>query len=640
MKLLKLTSTIALALLLTNCQKEETNDTIDTHVPILFSSNTVTVEKAEGAQTRANFEVDDKFQIIVKDNTASPFTDKTFAGTAGVFDGTTNPITVDPILYWDDVKGRAANLMFLGIRKNYGTGDLTNKTVTDNKIGWTIAADQSGGLDTYDLITAKTSPYTFNDRFKEDGTTPNPVKLDFEHRLTKVTVVIVPGSETGAYKVEETPGATNDLCNATVKFKLPVDGAKYDLVEKKLFYGTPDYTDEAPVATNISEDVVTSQSAYNVEESGVDVLKGYSFTVLAYPYTIAAGASLAKITIDGNVYDVVISSTDDTPLAQGKHNTYIVTVRKSGISIVAGLTDWDSLNGVDLNTRLVTPGDITITGTTGSPLSNGAEMTMRVTGTSDPTDHIGKFTYDADESGTPKKPKWDVVSGTEVYWDDVVRPVTKVEAFLNTNPAVTGNAAGEYYFTGVQEFNSPAQDVAPSIALGTGQDPFFKRPLCKIDIIVKTSAAREPDRVNIEGVVTDSATDDGIQSITILGCGDFGVTDDVKVTRVGTGNLVFTGGKYNDDNHAEAALKDTYTCDPFYILPYESSITKIAEVVIREKDGDGYVNTYPVNLPTATTLEAGKHYTYTVTIKKTGVSITGTLTDWVPVIHNDIETGL
>ncbi|MDL2212501.1 fimbrillin family protein [Bacteroides sp. OttesenSCG-928-E20] len=630
MKLLKLTSTIALALLLTNCQKEETNDTIDTHVPILFSSNTVTVEKAEGAQTRADFEVDDKFQIIVKDNnTTDPFGDKTFEGTAEAVVGTTNPIAVDPILYWDDVKGRGANLMLLGIRKNYGTGDLANKLVTDNKIDWTIAADQSSGLDTYDLITAKNESYAWGGR-------ANPAELNFEHRLTKVTVVIVPGGETGAYKVEETPGATNDLSNATVKFKLPVGGAKYDLVEKKLFYGTPDYTDEAPVPTNISDDVVTSRIAYR---DGNNVLKGYSFTVLAYPYTIATGASLAKITIDGNTYDVVISPTGATDLEQGIHNTYMVTVRKSGISVVAGLTDWGKGGGDIPDTRLVTPGDITINGTTETSLKDGAQMTMRITGSDNGKTHTGEFTYNT-TSG-----KWSPVSGTEVYWDDVKRPVVKVEALL-INSANPNEPSGEYYFEGTKTLN---QDVATKIELdekdgdGNVTKPFFKRSLCKIDIIVKTSAKVDSngnpinpaptDRVNIEGTESGS----GIQDTRILAHGGFKIaTDGVSLERDGNGNISFTS---TDGSYDSTEDKYSYSTS-VYILPYTTDIINLAQVEIKEKATDTYTNVYPVNLNPAAPLEAGKHYTYTVIIKKTGVSITGTLEDWGVGAGGTIETGL
>jgi heptaprenylglyceryl phosphate synthase len=84
-----------------------------------------------------------------------------------------------------------------------------------------------------------------------------------------------------------------------------------------------------------------------------------------------------------------------------------------------------------------------------------------------------------------------------------------------------------------------------------------------------------------------------------------------SVTVTGTG-LATTGYKYS--------------C---YVLPQSLSTVSMT---ISTTDG----NTYPVTINTKTSdWLIGKHYTYTLTLKKTGIVLTATLTDWVNV-NNDI----
>ena len=622
MKLLKLIGITALVLLLTNCKEEEV---IDTHTPILFSSKVVTVEKVEKPQTRAagTFPVDEKFQITVRDDAeGTKFNDITLEAQAGTNDGTgVYPLTItqNGPLYWDDVKGVNAKLIFFGIQKNYG---VTDKTITNNKIDWTVSNDQkTGGVDVNDLTTAKIENFTFDKNNKE-----KKAALQFQHRLTKVTIVLkeVEG-ESGGYTLDE-------LGDATITYKLPVGGSKYDLVKQKLFYAPSyDETSEVPTAASVTP--------AHIEYKEESVVKAHQFIAIAYPCYINRDAELATIAIKGNEYKVYIpvkeGDLNGNALEEGVHNVYNVIIRKTGISVTASVTDWTN-GGGDINAHIVTPGEITInnSATDNTKLGDKAKMTMRITGTSSGP-HTGNFTYDKDRTA-----KWQPVSGTEVYWDDVKRPVTKVEALLiNSNDATP---SGEHYFVGATDNNVDHDlDKGSVINLaGNVNAPFFKRPLCKIDIVVKTTQV-ESERVNIKttGDKTDKA---GIVEIRMLGCGTFKVADGgVTLERNGTGDLAFGSGQYNDNTYTDEKLRDTYTSPSIYILPYDAARTNLAEIVIREKTGDTYTNTYPVNLKEAdkTKLEAGKHYTYTVTIKKTGISVTGALKDW-ETKETGIETGL
>ena len=576
MKALKLAFSIAVVLLFTACNKDNEEDASDKVVR--FSSNIITVKREESPRTRAKFDVDTEFKILVRDNnTTSPFAQLSLNGVAQATTGEYNDLQVTPLLYWDEVKGKNADLKLIGISPRSAapaTGDAISWTLTDQVT--------KTDLEALDLISAVKASYTYNDRAEA-------AKLDFNHTMTKITIILK-GLNDG-YSVA-------DLNTAVVAYN--VAGSAILNITNGTYSGHGAKKDVAPMKADIIENV-----------NGNNETTGYSFTILAFPFS--ADDKVATITIDGNVYNVNIPkiSGNSAKLEAGVHNTYNVQIRKSGVDIKAGVADWNAQTGVDTESRLVELGTFQIDGTAESVITPGSKITMKITD-SNPSDKTAVFEY-KEVGGTNK---W--VATTPVYWDDIKQPITKIDALLYLGTTTLDD--GDRYFSGSA---TGSWNIQSEIDLGTSLNPFFTHPLSKITVIVKTTD--DDTKVNIVN---------GIQSIVIPGCGTFKVgTDGVAIVQDGTADVPFNVATGSYDN-----TKKEYTCKPLFITG--QSLSTLCKVTIKENASYSYNNVYEVKLDPAQTLSPGKHYTYTIRIQKTGVAVTGTLEDWEPVDNGEIPTEL
>ena len=347
---------------------------------------------------------------------------------------------------------------------------------------------------------------------------------------------------------------------------------------------------------------VSSLTPYKTEykriESGSEVLKGYSFTALMPPF--AAGNNLARITLNGNTYTV--NATPRT-LESGVHTNYNVTVSKSGVLMSASIVDWATPTGEAVDSRLVELGEFAVgDGSSATKVTDGSKVFMKI------KDNNGIFhnaEYVCQNVGGTNK--W--IATVPVYWDDIISPLQEIKGLLeiNANPVT-----GEHYLVGEKTGSFAMQST---IDLGA---TFFTHPLSKITIKVKTTTGS--DKVNIKGIT----------AVVIPGCGTFSVDlNELILLKDGSADQSITG-IYDTST-------DTYTCTG-YIYPQALS-GSLCKITVQENVSS--TNVYDVKFNTSpNTFEAGTHYSYEVTLTKTGLSITGGIKEWTTGTGGDIGTGL
>ena len=353
--------------------------------------------------------------------------------------------------------------------------------------------------------------------------------------------------------------------------------------------GTATYNYISNTLTTVPVDVTLPA---NPDEDGL-------FSILAFPKTVMQGSSykIADIvTLAGNTYEVMLKDdAKDIVMAAGVHNTYTVTVNKSSVSVTGSVVDWATGDGGSASSKLIEPDDVVIAdGTTTTKLLGNDLLTISVV---DANNAVKSGQYKYDLSGT----KWNVVATKELYWDDVARPLKSVSALIQLGGGTSGEAILTSKKTG-----------SFGLAKKIDMDPFV-RPLAKVSITFGTTVGA--DKVNIDeitGVTMPAA------GFNISGAGV--VTNGASTTAAGN-----TAGY-------------TYVA---YIWP--SALTTLCDVTIAETStiSNTYSPIIPLEEPaTSKSFEAGLHYVYTVEIKKSGATMTGSLKDWGAGAGGNIDTEL
>ena len=581
MKLLKFISILLFSLLLFGCSDNKiTNEEEEDVREELIISSMMNIKETQEPTTRAGgeekaFAEDTPLKLLVRDNraTSNPFTQEVRNVTTGAVSGTKNSLVLVPKLYWDDLGGKSADLKLMGIYPQ-------SATLTGDLIPWNIPPQK-------ELMTALVDNYIYSNR-------ATPAHLPFKHALTKVTVSLIANEYYDLTALDA----------ATVKFNVASKG-NFDVLEQK--FKNPE-----------GDDPVTPAKTDYVDSGNSHI--GYSFTILAMPFT--AGSKLATVTINGNNYNINVTSK---ALEAGVHTHYSINIKKSDISATASLKDWETPVNEPIIARIVGIEDFTIGESGKIVITEGSEVTMLITDSnSDEGKKVHKAIYKYQKISEGKY-QW--ISVQPVYWDNITAPVTHVKALLKIagNDLSNGNKNGDLYLTGERSGSYPTQE---SIKLDDelGGIKFFKYPLSKISIVIKTTENDEKDKVNIAG----------ISNVFIPGCGTFKVaTDGITIERQDNSalnNQTITPGAYN-------GAKNQYACLPAFIYPQQLNSGILCTVTIREDDVNDN-NKYNVKIDPATDFVSGTHYTYVVTIKKSDISITAGISDWADGGSTGIGSGL
>ncbi|MDL2231937.1 fimbrillin family protein, partial [Porphyromonadaceae bacterium OttesenSCG-928-L07] len=303
--------------------------------------------------------------------------------------------------------------------------------------------------------------------------------------------------------------------------------------------------------------------------------------------------------------------------AAGSHYVYKVTINNSDITVTGKMVDWDEVTPVEVSKKLITVADVNIEDVQNVSITNGSKLIVSLTenGESTPISTDMVFTYNSTDQ------KWVVTPNTELYWDDLKLPLAKAEALLKINN--TNNAEDLFYASKTEGLTiNTSSSTAQSISFGET----FVRPLAKMTFKI-ISDYTQVTGATAQDQITLSKLDNSGASVVIPDS-KIHVVNGTKVTE-STGSSLVNAVKSSEST----ATEYIYTA---YIMPKTNSTT-LCEITIPES---GFANVYTPRLSTAINFVAGKHYTYTINITKSGISFTGKLVDWDPVNGGDIISTL
>lgn len=598
-----------------------------------------------------------------------------------------NEVTMAPVLYWDDfhtadpdnTAGRNYGLDIYGAgvdgyRNAEGIiGTLPDNTDANgnnlaqsfdwNKLHWTLPLDQSAeSFTNCDLLTSnnvtagKDGTLKFDDVTGKSGQKPSNL-LEFTHAMTCITVELTAGK---GFPVSGNPATAKFQSNPSVTLLgFPYVGI-VDVINKTTTPTKANFTTttEDPYATGNIESFIRSGGTSHTVKLQALVYPGCSFD---------DATNVLRIMADGNEYLVTAKKLNDelrslntqgkittgTTLQQGTNYVFQVTVNKTGVDVTATIKEWDE-----------------ITAENEAPIINfdkcygqdGAAFTETFS-LYRSTDKMKDYTGGSDQAVITYENNRYVMT-PQLYWPDhkthyffrAIWPQVGTPdgpaAITNTNSIEVIEVYNEAYRA--DKYPSDLRIGMPRKADGTPDETCKKTGVGHgVEGICATDApdGREHDadgkihlnfryamsqvsvqlKTNEEDVSsTNRVTFDEHTTVEILN----GYT--AGALRLGDGSSDFTDktpATYTmskpaaDDytNYLDAIVPQPLT-SPAGDLKFRITVGDDAyETVLGIKDIPVKINGVNTDI---TAWEPGKKYVYTLTITKTGVTVTATIADW------------
>mgnify|MGYP004621379805 CR=1 FL=1 len=648
---------------------------------------------------------DTKFKLHVKGtwtgNTPSEIIQTTTA-TAGaeqaITGGKENPLTFDPVLYWDDygtgdpdnkTTGRDKGLDILAVAVD-GATTAMDDAVWEGEMSWVLETEgntEGNKVLSKDILVANNlsdekepGRLTFENRNKEDMS-----RLIFQHLMSKITFNLKPADgflqTNGTYAFTNSPTVTLNR-NRYKDGSLPT-GGEYAFAD-----GTINIREAVATPSPTSMKTIKAGDETEKVESGHEV---NTQVALVYPGTCLGESDndvVARIDADKNYYYVTAKEIRAAIDAAGGHTDYKtlpgynyiinVTVKKTGVNVTATVTNWVDVEAEEASPVIALTAGAGGTGETGdlTAITDGFDFfrsTEKLTGYSDETSlQVGDYYKPL------RKVKWgtgttspracvfyDNTGATEtpLYWPDHdthyhfrgVYPATTTDAASTAVPQVkafTTAAGATEQGIAVQngaydktKFPSNLMIGMPEIAkgsqCGSGEHPQvdmsengicarsgkinlnFRYMMSQVEILLAHSLA--------EGAAGDVILNENT-TVEIVG----GYTDGY----IRLGDRAAVGQKQNSYTTTVVAGDENKLKRHDIVLPQELAGMKFKITVNNEGGTQDYyyatIKDIPVRVgggasQSITKWESGKHYKYTLKLKKTAMEITATLTDWITV---------
>lgn len=625
-------------------------------------------------------------EIINNVTTATAGKEQSFAA------GTENPLTFDPVLFWDDYgtgdpanaeTGRKDGLDILAVAVD-GATTAMNDAVWEGEMPWVLETEGNNVL-TKDILVANNlsdgktpGRLTFANRNEEEKS-----RLIFQHLMSKITFNLTPADgflqTDGTYAFTAKPTVTLNR-NRYEGGMLPA-GGNYALVE-----GTINIRNAEATPSTDNKQTITAGDETKKEEGCAEVR---TQVALVYPGTCLGAADndvVARIAADNNYYyvtakeiraaiDNVADHTGDYKTKAGYNYIINVTVKKTGVSVTATVTNWVDVTAEEAFPAIALTAGAGSTGETGDWAGvEGFDFfrsTAELTGYSDETS-----LKEGDYYKPLRKVRWETTSGTTspracvfydntgatptpLYWPDHdthyhfrgVYPATTTTAADAPQVKTYGSGANAEQGIAVKNgaynqatFPSNLMIGMPEIATGTqcGSGEHTQVDMSEKGICARSGKINMNFRYMMSQVEIELA-----HSLTEGTEGDVTLDDKTTVEIVGG----YTDGYIRlGDRKAVGQTKSSYetTVDAAnklkrhdIVLPQDLADMKFKITVNNTDDNtkDYYYATIrdiPVRVgegakESITKWEPGKHYKYTLKLKKTAMEITATLTDWITV---------
>lgn len=602
------------------------------------------------------------------------------------------------VLYWDDFGTADPNNKDASdnLNRNKGLGILavaidgvTSKTDGINwksfSLNWDVST--SSVIDEYllqDIIVANnlydasvTTPqkrYTFDEQKEADAA---EARLEFQHVLSKITFNVTPGegfqpnSITGRVQFydlnitlarNKANEAENNWCltNGTIDIKKAE--AKHDQAETKkpLTLSTISNT-----PTTLNPNILTTTEA-----------------AVIYPGSILGnddGDIVARIVADwGNIYYVTakeiraaINGTTghvgDYTTKPGYNYIFNITLNKTDIIVTATVSKWIDVNADEAFPKIVVSANVGNKGDTEQTLSefrfyrnDGVNVPLIGMGDAPtaPTTKNVKYTALADAKNPVADDKadgetawkfWTIAATpteTSIYWPNHTTHYFFRGVYPSATNVTDGGGTSSYIAVNnakyeAATFPSNLMIGAPEITDGTNcNNPDHTAvDMSKYGICARTGAINLNFRYmmsQVEVVLKTTTGDDKVNVaantvVEIIGCYNAGNvflgTREVKQTTKADCTLANVTGTGNELKRHSAIVPQPLEGLKFKVTVTNDNGTKD---VYYSTIKDILVESNPI-----TKWEPGYHYKYTLTLKKTGISVTATITDWIPANGSD-----
>ena len=543
----------------------------------------------------------------------------------------TGDLTPNAPLYWDDFSNSASESTDIRTAGHYlqsawgfcynGNTQTTSLDETNGTITWTATGnfDSQSTFTKNDLLwSAAQRPISYKHALGDRGT----LVIPYTHAMSKFTIV-----------VNATDGfAAGALASTTIALQGMYSSATFS---------APDGKVSAQPGTQ-------SVTMLKATPSG----NTCTFTALAIPGKALKGTILAKITnVDGNNYDIPIT---DAILAQwhdqldGANNDVIksginymltVTVKKQGISVVARITDWTTINAtgegeIKFNSNIVS------SGVTNAITSGSFEIFQGTVNTEESLNNVTTATYNAGEWTLGPKIYW--TNGTLPYYfrglatttDGTTPTATSskdvaqgTDLLWATTPAHDGTLEGG----GTQHFNA-GEAILPR----TGDVPLqFEHAMSKITINLSTSTTGKASPTDDESARAVNLSNVTVSISNIATAGTIAITDgNIAPTPIAAAVPEAVTGTTPATLDYTAPIK---AIDGTIVIP-QSLVNDTYPIKLTIKLSDGTTYSLPLKdcklsgrETNIETWNRGNHYVYNIYVEKEAIRFVAVLKDWVEV---------
>ena len=527
-------------------------------------------------------------------------------------------------IYWDDFSTTEYDLRTEGhaLQSYYGycynghTGPFAPNE-KEGKLTWQVAADQTGGYQTSDLLWSQPQePVPYTHGMQGDPTSHGILTIPYTHAMSKVTVVV----------------KTDDVFDGTA-----LNGTSAELTQVYLKGEM-----NAPEGTVVPDEA----SKGDIQMHPIAEATAKTFEALMIPgLELTEGLTLAqinnvaknnyKITITPNILDNWSSQLDEGKTMPGVNYKLTLTVKKQSVNIVASLTDWVNVEATGEGIVRFTNDVTRITGITAEALADKSEVDVfwvKQTAGGAALSTVTKDNYATTSTYHATDKKW--TNDPALYWDNgtdryYFRGLAKKEGDAIKSYKPASGSGDEYSFDVKQDTDllwattpkhtgeiegGGTKEYEAGVAINprTGKVPLrFDHAMSQISFNLQTTTGA--DKVELDGATLCLA-------------------QVVKKGTIEPANGTITPSAEEGD---KADL--TLTTDPSIVVP--QTLTDEMILTIRLKDN---TTTYKIALKNCkltdgtavATWEGGKHYTYTITLKKEAVQLIAFVKNWTEVNVN------
>lgn len=534
---------------------------------------------------------------------------RTTTYTAAV-DGALSAAT-DKALYWDDfgsgdprnTEGKEAGLKILSAAVE---GSVAAPAIDDwNAATWTTTDGVVSGTKIMKSGKDKDLVYSNNLTALKFADRNTAAEMEMNHAMSKLTFVLTAGEGfANEFKTMPLVHLTSADKNADVENG---DGA-YALTTGAVNINKGTSTAEANAVVVEAREVSNNQNKVYTEEA------------LVYPTTPLgkdANDIIAQINAGGNIYYITaekiqtamdeVSQTDHLTKA-GYNYVFDVTIGKTGINLTATVSDWDVVIADE-----------------GKPIINLNSEIVGSKGAAVPTTFSS-----ANYMSTVKARGYNKMDDGLNYW-----PSHDTHYFFRgispKNTEITTDGAGNEVVAVSDGNNADLMIGAPEISKGTfcGSNDHTQVDMSESGVCARTSEINLNYRymmaqveVKLQTVESKAAVD--LSNVT------------VDLTPIYHKANIALGSRKAIDHSGLSAytLPTTTTAHDYLSTIVPQTIGDDAQFKITVKDDNGtqvyYANIKAVD-SSISSWEGGKHYVYTLTLSKTAIKSTVTMTDWKTV---------